>query len=128
VDVDSRPLSLPSSAMSTQIQSKANLTNEELQAILAAAQGNSDRRVDPRHALFTTVTLRPASAPTTVVSAFSREISLSGVGLLHAAPLTKDETYEIEIRIEEVRVRKTAKAIWCRPVGEGWFLSGCRFV
>jgi hypothetical protein len=114
--------------MTADIASNANLTTEELQTLLAAAQGNSDRRVDPRHALFTTVSLRPVSAPATVVSAFSREISVSGIGLLHASPLVAGETYEIDIRIEEVRVRKAARAVWCRPVGDGWFLSGCRFV
>jgi hypothetical protein len=38
------------------------------------------------------------------------------------------ETYEIDIRIEEVRVRKSGRAIWCRSVSDGWYLSGFRFV
>jgi hypothetical protein len=78
--------------------------------------------------LFTPVTLRPASAPTKAISAFSREIALRGIGLLHAAPLVSGETYEIDIRIEDVHVRKRGRATWCRSVGEGWYLSGCRFI
>jgi len=114
--------------MTTNLATNSKLTDEELAALLAAAQGNSDRRVDPRHAFFTTVTLRPAAAPTMAISAFSREISVSGIGLLHAAPLVAGQDYEVDIRIEEVRVRRSARAVWCRAVGDGWYLSGCRFV
>ena len=104
-----------------------NLTDVELETLLAAARQGHERRVDPRYAFFTTVTLRPESSPGQSIAAFSREISASGVGLLHASPLVSGETYEIDIRIEEVRVRKKGRAAWCRPVGDGWYLSGCRF-
>jgi hypothetical protein len=118
----------PKATMAINIATNSKLTDEELAALLAAAQGNSDRRVDPRHAFFTTVTLRPASSPTTAISAFSREISVSGIGLLHATPLAAGQDYELDIRIEDVRIRKSVRAVWCRAVGEGWYLSGCRFV
>lgn len=104
------------------------LSDEELASLLAAAQGNADRRVDPRHAFFTAVLLRPAAEPNATISAFSREISRSGIGLLHAAQIFAREFYEVDIRIVDLQVRRSAQAIWCRPVGEGWFLSGCRFV
>lgn len=106
----------------------ANLSDEELEALLAVAQGNADRRVDPRHAFFTTVLLRPATEPTVTISAFSREISRSGLGLLHAEQIFPREFYEVDIRIVDLQVRRNAQAIWCRPVGDGWYLSGCRFV
>ena len=114
--------------MSSDLAANTKLADPDLEALLAAAQGNADRRVDPRHAFFTSVTLRPASAPSAAISAFSREISASGIGLLHAAPLSAGEVYEIDIRIEEVHVRKMVRAVWCRAVGDGWYLSGCRFV
>lgn len=104
------------------------LSDAELEALLAAAQGHADRRVDPRHAFFTTVTLRSDSNPSVVVSAFSREISRSGIGLLHAAPVFAKELYEVDIRIVDVRVVRRAQVIWCRAVGDGWYLSGIRFV
>jgi hypothetical protein len=106
----------------------SNLTEAELETLLEAARQGHERRVDPRYAFFTTVTLRPESSPRQAMSAFSREISSSGLGLLHAAPLAAGEAYEIDIRIEEVRVKKQGRAIWCRPVGDGWYLSGFRFV
>ena len=95
---------------------------------MAAAHGDNDRRVDQRFAFFTTVTMRPRSGRGKVISAFSREISVSGIGLLHATPLVSGEDYEVDIRIEEVHCKRTCRAVWCRPVGDGWFLSGCRFV
>lgn len=107
---------------------RSTISEAELDALLAAAQGASDRRVDPRHAFFTTVTLRPSTLPNSVISAFSREISRSGIGLLHGAPIYSDECYEIDIRIEQVHVRRNARVVWCRKVGDAWYLSGCRFV
>jgi hypothetical protein len=106
----------------------SNLTDSELESLLEAARGGSDRRVDPRHAFFTAVTLRPAENSTTLLSAFSREISCVGIGLLHVMPLAAGTQYQIDILIEEVRVRKNGRVMWCRPVGEGWYLSGCKFV
>lgn len=106
----------------------SNLTDVELETLLAAARRGNERRVDPRYAFFTTVTLRPESSPSHFISAFSREVSLSGLGLLHAAPIVSGETYEFDIRIEEVQVKRKGRAVWCRPVGDGWYLSGCRFV
>ena len=114
--------------MNSKNATNSNLADEELEALLAAARAGSERRVDPRYAFFTTVTLRPSSSPEQIISAFSREISCSGIGLLHAAPIFAHESYEVDIRIEEVRVRRNARAVWCRPVGDGWFLSGCRFI
>lgn len=106
----------------------AILSDEELKALLTAAQGNIDGRVDPRHAFFTTVLLRSATETTLTISAFSREISRSGLGLLHAAQIFSREFYEVDIRIVDLQVRRNAQVIWCRPVGNGWYLSGCRFV
>jgi len=106
----------------------ANLTDEELEALLAAARGSADRRVDPRHAFFTAVTLRAALDRETVISAFSREISRCGIGLLHLAPIFRDQTYELDMRILEVSVRRSLRPIWCRPIGDTWFVRGCRFV
>lgn len=114
--------------MSVNTTGGSNLTEQELEALLEAARSNSDRRVDIRHAFFTAVTLRSVTAPSLLISAFSREISVSGIGLLHGAPIVVGANYEIDIRIEDFRVHKTARVIWCRNVGDGWFVSGCRFL
>ena len=54
--------------------SSSNMTDVELETLLEAARRGHERRVDPRYAFFTTVTLRPQSSLTEVISAFSREI------------------------------------------------------
>jgi hypothetical protein len=99
----------------------------EFESLLAATR-RRECRTEVRYPLFTTVTLRPARTPEKVVSAFSREISTRGIGLVHVAPLVKGEIYEVDIRVQDVYVCKIACIEWCRGLGEGWHLSGCRFV
>jgi len=59
---------------------------------------------------------------------FSRDISPAGIGLMHQADLPReladvvlkgedDETVSLRVQLE-----------WCRPIGNGWYLSGGRFV
>jgi hypothetical protein len=102
------------------------LSDADFASLLEGAR-QRDLRGEVRYAFFTAATLRPSSAPATVLSVFSREISKIGVGLVHAMPLVKGESYELEIRIENVGIRKTCRVAWCRPAGQGWYLSGCQF-
>lgn len=108
----------------------AKLTDDELESLLAATRSDkgAERRVDPRYPFFTSVTLHPLAASERTISAFSREISRGGLGLLHAGPISLAETYEVEIRIQQIKFRRQARVIWCRSAGDGWFLSGCQFV
>jgi hypothetical protein len=104
------------------------LTDAELESLRAAARGSGSGRAGVRHPFFTNVTLRSTQNPAEPVSAFSRELADSGIGLLHASPLRSGEVFEIDIRIEDLRVCKKGRVGWCRPVAAGWFLSGCAFV
>lgn len=56
----------------------------------------------------------------------SREISASGIGLLHPEQLPLGEA-EICIRLHDNDVVVRARIQWCRPLGEGWFISGALF-
>jgi hypothetical protein len=103
-----------------------NPIDVDFESLLVAAQ-ELDRRGAPRYPFFTNVTLRPLSKPGAVVSAFSREISTSGFGFLHATPIVKGENYEVDIEIEAFHARKPVCVLWCRVIGEGWYLSGCKF-
>ncbi len=61
-------------------------------------------------------------------SAFSREISESGIGLIHNMDLN-DREVEISIPSEggySIRVR--TRIVWCEACGEGWYISGGRFI
>jgi hypothetical protein len=60
--------------------------------------------------------------------AFSREISEIGIGLLHDFELMAQEV-QISIRCKGNRVFQARTRItWCRSLGQGWYVSGGRFV
>lgn len=87
---------------------------------------NRDRRRDVRYAFFRPVTVEFDDGHQH--SAFSREISATGVGLFHSVDLSGREV-EISISSEQgylIRVR--CKILWCQPCGEGWYISGGRFM
>ena len=82
-------------------------------------------------------TRQPFFGPVTIVveengkqsdySCFSRDISPTGIGLLHNMPLECGEvTLTIQRQSGDVRFR--GEIMWCRPCGEGWYLSGARFI
>ena len=53
---------------------------------------------------------------------------MTGIGLLHCIAV---EPGEVVLKIPsktcgDVRIR--GEIVWCRPCGEGWYLSGARFV
>ena len=67
---------------------------DELRSLLGATQSAdfNERRSEPRHPFFAPVTLRVVERPSQLLSAFSREISQSGIGLLHNMPIERGTT------------------------------------
>ncbi len=59
---------------------------------------------------------------------FTRDISPSGVGLLHNMPLEECEVIVAIPRQLEGPVHLRCQVNWCQPCGDGWYLSGCRFL
>ena len=102
------------------------LDEAELMQLLNAANG--ERREDTRHPLFAPAMVFAIDESGRMMSAFSREISCGGIGLLHTTPVERGQVRKVAITVEGIRVFKIAEAVWCKPVGEGWFLSGWRFV
>jgi hypothetical protein len=97
--------------------------------LLSAARSEEqiERRGEPRHPFFRPVSLLFEGPPRRQFSAFSREISKTGIGLLHNMPLQQGEvTLAIMGPVGEV-CRFRTQIVWCRPCGEGWYLSGARF-
>ena len=83
------------------------------------------RRSEVRYPFFRPVTLQFESRRH---AAFSREISASGIGLLHNVEVPPGE---VEVTIPSRRgheVRMRTRILWCRPCGAGWFISGGRFI
>jgi len=99
-----------------------------LHPLLVEARAN-DKREDRwgiRYPFFRSVAI--ATDDGSHVTAFSRDISASGIGLLHSIDLPLGD---VEIRITTGRgyaVRVRTRVSWCQPCGEGWFISGGQFV
>lgn len=58
---------------------------------------------------------------------FSRDISPSGIGLIHDAPVEPGETLLTIDSVSSGPIRLRAEIIWCEACGNGWYLSGARF-
>lgn len=86
------------------------------------------RRGERRHPFFTPVTLHRERTPNKPLYAFSRDLSPSGIGLLHHVPLDPGETYAIDFKYRGRQLEAQAEVLWCTEAGEGWYLSGCRFL
>lgn len=98
--------------------------------LLSAAREEQplERRGEPRSPFFRPISVLLDGPQRRQYSAFSREISQSGIGLLHNMPLDASEmTLAILGPVGEV-CRFRAQVVWCRPCGEGWYLSGARFL
>jgi hypothetical protein len=85
-----------------------------------------DRRSEPRYPFFRRISVRMNDGRRS--SAFTREISASGIGLVHNFELLPGE---VELSIPSERgcvVRVRTRIVWCQPCGDGWFLSGGQFI
>jgi hypothetical protein len=87
-----------------------------------------ERREETRHPFFRPVTIALDAGRGLKLSAFSREISASGIGLLHNMPLPAGEVQVTIERCAGGTATIRAEIIWCQPCGEGWYLSGARFL
>lgn len=61
-------------------------------------------------------------------SVFTRDISEEGAGLLHSMRLMPGRMNIAITRFGTEVIRFEIDLNWCEPAGEGWYLSGCRFV
>jgi PilZ domain len=92
----------------------------------AKAALKTDRRAEVRYAFFRPVSIEMDDGH--LYSAFTREISETGIGLIHNMDLQEGEV-EIAIRSDcgySIRVR--TQIVWSQSCGEGWYISGGRFV
>jgi len=105
-----------------------SLTAKEVAQQLLQEVCKDNRRETDRHPFFRPVSVTPDNEKGNNYSAFSRDISLGGIGLLHNMPL---DTVEATLTItgnspEPHKIR--AKIQWCQPAGEGWYISGVEFL
>ena len=96
--------------------------------LLAVVKGEASRRLQQRHPFFHPIAITTGGGTRTRISAFSRDISPAGIGLLHSIPL---DTGRVILQIPSTAGHEldiSVEVAWCAPVGEGWYVSGGRFV
>lgn len=89
----------------------------------AQDEAQKDNRVGPRFPLFQPVTLRRGVQ---CLSAFSRDISETGLGLLHDMPIGGEYVIAICDGFG-CEYELAGEVLWCHPCGQGWYISGVRF-
>jgi hypothetical protein len=95
--------------------------------LVVEAQNNEkkDRRTEVRFAFFRPVSIQLDGH---TYSAFSREISASGIGLIHNVALTTGEVNVVISHEQGYSIQVRTEIVWCQPCGEGWYISGGRFI
>lgn len=96
--------------------------------LLVEARSNDKRKARRgfRYPFFHATTIENQSGNT--FAAFSRDISASGIGLLHKMELPLEEVQLTTATERGNAVNVRAQIIRCEPCGEGWFVSGGNFV
>ncbi len=87
----------------------------------------ADLRQGGRFPFFQPVTVASDQDGTVSFSAFSRDISAWGIGLLSNWPL---RLRSVNLRIhfgEDEGVSVTGYVRWCQPCGHGWYVAGVSF-
>ena len=85
-----------------------------------------DRRIEVRFAFFRPVAINFDDGRS--ISAFSREISAAGIGLIHNVDIPLGE---LELCVSSERgclVRVRTEIVWCQLCSPGWYISGGQFV
>jgi hypothetical protein len=93
-----------------------------------AKDAAGERRADSREPFFSPVTLTFPAEGQRQFSCFSRDISPSGIGLLHYMPVKPAAVVVTMPSKSRGNVRIRSQIMWCRPCGEGWYVSGARFL
>lgn len=100
-------------------------TPQSLVLLSAALSQALNRRLYRRYPFVRPVQLEDASGNTVV--GFSRDISKSGIGLIHRAAI-KPGYASVKLQTAEgEKIRGTADLRRCMSIGEGWYSSGGRF-
>ena len=98
-----------------------------IRALAEIFDARPEQRDAPRRSYFGAVTVIPA-APRAELSAFARDISPLGIGLVHTKPIENGEVV-VTLDLPSGRtIRLRTEIIWCKCFGDGWYASGGRFI
>jgi hypothetical protein len=81
-----------------------------------------------REPFLASVFIQPEGDAGPSLTGFSRDVSAEGVGLLHSFPLDLTDTVVEFPRPNRKSLRLQVKITWCKPFGEGWYVSGGQFI
>ena len=97
---------------------------EAVHRLLSAAKENEhiENRSEPRSPFFHPATVTYRYREHQPIGVFTRELSDSGIGLLHAVPI---ERGEVAVTIKSITFRTFI--LWCKPCGQ-MYLSGGQFL
>jgi hypothetical protein len=85
-----------------------------------------ERRSEQRFPFFHLATLTYRYRPEQPISVFTRELSNSGIGLLHDVPLERGEV-AVTVTCRGRPIVFRTYILWCKPCGD-WYLSGGQFL
>jgi hypothetical protein len=113
--------------MRTTFDEEVNLPGKEIyRRLVKGTEERLGRQLEAPFACFLPVSVQTKDGRR--CSALSREISTSGIGLVHNMELP---LCEVELSISHERrcsVRVRVQIAWCRACGDGWYLSGTQFL
>jgi hypothetical protein len=105
---------------------KVDSLSAVIQEIVAGTQ--CERRAEQRYPYFAPVTITTPDAPLVKLSAYAKDISLSGLGMVHVMKLARGPAL-ITLPLQSGRlVTINTDICWCRDFGSGWYISGGRFL
>jgi hypothetical protein len=88
----------------------------------------AEQRAAPRTPYFGSVTISLAGEEVPRFSAFARDLSPLGIGLLHIMPLEPGQMVVSLRNAAGETLSLRTQIVWCEPAGDGWYTSGGRFL
>lgn len=87
-----------------------------------------NRRGNRREPLLTSVLIQPDEESDRWLTGLTRDVSPEGIGLIHFFPLECGEcVIKVTYPNRKPKLLKI-KIQWCRPFGDGWYISGGLFI
>jgi hypothetical protein len=108
---------------------KPNLQEIVYELLADAREAAEEQRKEKRQPFFgPAIVVVEESGERRSYSSFCRDISPTGIGLLHNMELKTGEVVVKVVRKSGTEVCFRSVLLWCRPCGKGWFVSGARFL
>ncbi len=113
--------------MATDVERFSPPSKVVAELVLEAREADqAERRQSVRYPFFRPVTVRTDMFRKH--AAFTREISADGIGMLHRVEFRLGKVDVLISTGSGASARLRVHILWCRPCGEGWFISGGRFI